>query len=353
MRKKLRYIGIVMFLCVYTFCINTFAEEYQPLSVTLGVPSITDRYIQSYGTVFYFSFEATVTGGMGPYKYSFQMKRDGNVVYTSPTYTSSSNTFTYTANTGYTGYTTYMDYPGLYTATVTVTDENGDTAFALSDGYCLKETGYRPTVGTCCPNCKSPYKITAPAEEPTCLEEGFTEGELCADCGTVLTGRTPIQALGHDWGEPTYYWSDENSKVTAVRICSRNEEHVDTETVNTQRVLVSAPTTTEPGVFAWYSEEFTNNAFAVQEREDGMIPKLSDMNILQLPSMLAEIDEEAFAGSSCDAVIIPEGCTTIKEHAFANCSNLLYVKIPSTVKEYPENTFEGCNRNIVIHWCTE
>ena len=71
---------------------------------------------------------------------------------------------------------------------------------------------------------------------------------------------------------------------------------------------------------------------------------------LLLPTGLTEIDNEAFMGIACEVVIIPDGCTTIGEKAFAGCTNLLYVKIPSSVKSYPTSAFEGCNENLVIDW---
>lgn len=75
-----------------------------------------------------------------------------------------------------------------------------------------------------------------------------------------------------------------------------------------------------------------------------------DLITLTLPSSINMIEEEAFANLSCQAIIIPEGCTFIGERAFSGGSNLLYVKIPSTVTSYPANAFEDCNANLVIDW---
>lgn len=71
---------------------------------------------------------------------------------------------------------------------------------------------------------------------------------------------------------------------------------------------------------------------------------------LTLLSSIIAIEEEAFANLSCQAVIIPKGCTSIGERAFAGCSNLIYVKIPASATSYPDNAFEGCNENLVIEW---
>ena len=68
---------------------------------------------------------------------------------------------------------------------------------------------------------------------------------------------------------------------------------------------------------------------------------------------LDTIEDEALSNLACQAIIIPEGCTTIGEKAFAACTNLLYIKIPSSVTSYPESAFEGCNENLVIDWQKE
>ena len=84
--------------------------------------------------------------------------------------------------------------------------------------------------------------------------------------------------------------------------------------------------------------------------EQRIIPALNNMTTLRLPSSLQSIETEAFTNLACHAIIIPDGCTSIGEKAFADCHNLIYVKIPSSIKNYPESTFESCNDNLVIDW---
>ena len=76
------------------------------------------------------------------------------------------------------------------------------------------------------------------------------------------------------------------------------------------------------------------------------------MSVLRLPSALREIEREAFANLACEAVIIPNGCTTIGEYAFSGCKDLVYVRIPASVTEWPENAFNGCNEALVIDHIT-
>ncbi len=66
------------------------------------------------------------------------------------------------------------------------------------------------------------------------------------------------------------------------------------------------------------------------------------LDSLHLPAFLNTIVAEAFANLDCQAVFVPEGCTSIGERAFADCSQLYYVRIPTSVTEVAGNAFEGC-----------
>ena len=41
--------------------------------------------------------------------------------------------------------------------------------------------------------------ITRPAKDPTCTEDGLTEGSYCSGCGKVFKEQTTVAALGHDY----------------------------------------------------------------------------------------------------------------------------------------------------------
>ena len=73
------------------------------------------------------------------------------------------------------------------------------------------------------------------------------------------------------------------------------------------------------------------------------IPALKDLRVLVLPANLTEIDDDAFQGVDCQAVIIPESCTRIGAHAFRNCKSLIFVSIPSGT-EVDDTAFEGSDR---------
>lgn len=65
--------------------------------------------------------------------------------------------------------------------------------------------------------------------------------------GNVTTVNVVLDELGHDYGEQTATWSDDYSKVTLKRVCSRDESHVLSETLTTTYVEIKAPKCEETG----------------------------------------------------------------------------------------------------------
>ncbi|MBQ1522659.1 MAG: cell wall-binding repeat-containing protein, partial [Erysipelotrichaceae bacterium] len=72
-------------------------------------------------------------------------------------------------------------------------------------------------------------------------------------------------AKGHDWSEPEYKWSADNTEVTATRVCKNDKEHVETETVKTTAKVTKEATCEEKGETT-YTAEFKNEAFKKQEK---------------------------------------------------------------------------------------
>ena len=67
----------------------------------------------------------------------------------------------------------------------------------------------------------------------------------------------------------------------------------------------------------------------------------SSLTKLALPANLTKIEDEAFAGTVMNAVIVPDSCTTIGSKAFANCSELVFVSVPKGTT-IATDAFEGC-----------
>ena len=98
---------------------------------------------------------------------------------------------------------------------------------------------------------------------PTCTEEG-TKHFVCTVCDEEMDEVIP--ALGHDWDEPSYTWGDSYAGMTATRICKRDHDHVETETVNASSETLEAPTCTEKGL-KQFTASFQNAAFTVQSKQ--------------------------------------------------------------------------------------
>ncbi|MBP3815319.1 MAG: sortase B protein-sorting domain-containing protein [Firmicutes bacterium] len=126
------------------------------------------------------------------------------------------------------------------------------------------------------------HLITEVKEVPaTCTETGKKqhwkdeEGTLYKDAEgkeTVTEAELVIDALDHDWDEPTYEWAADNSSVTAKRICKNDASHVETETVETTSKVTKDATETEEGETT-YTATFNNPAFTEQTKTES-IPKL-------------------------------------------------------------------------------
>ena len=112
----------------------------------------------------------------------------------------------------------------------------------------------------------------------TCETKGETTYTSAAFENTAFTVQTKtvedVPAFGHEWGEATYTWNEDNSTVTATRVCLHDAEHVETETVNTTSEITKAATCTEKGETTYTSAVFENTAFTVQTKTVEDIPAL-------------------------------------------------------------------------------
>ncbi|MBQ9005553.1 MAG: hypothetical protein IJ092_04170, partial [Atopobiaceae bacterium] len=103
--------------------------------------------------------------------------------------------------------------------------------------------------------------------EPTCMARGYHWHVLrCVKCGEAMTRLLREDApLGHDWGEPTYTWSEDDSSVTATRVCARDASHVESETVAVTTTVTREATKTEDGEKV-LTATFANPVFSPQEK---------------------------------------------------------------------------------------
>jgi len=72
------------------------------------------------------------------------------------------------------------------------------------------------------------------------------------------------------------------------------------------------------------------------------------LKVITLPNNLLTIEEEAFANTHAQKIIVPSRVTSIKSHAFLNCSNLLYLELLNGNTSIADNALEGCGSVTII-----
>ena len=103
--------------------------------------------------------------------------------------------------------------------------------------------------------------------EATCTTSG-SKSHHCERCG-AQGNVTEIPALGHQWGEPVYTWSEDNTTCTATRTCENNDEHSQTATATVTSEPTKAPTCTEMGEMT-YMATFTEEWAVEQTKTEGI-----------------------------------------------------------------------------------
>lgn len=147
--------------------------------------------------------------------------------------------------------------------------------------------------------------------DATCTEDG-TETATCdrAGCNEKHTRTQNNTALSHNYGTPTYTWSDD--ECTATRICANDNTHVETESVS-----ATLTTETQPTYFATGSGSleaaFTNPAFETQTKSVVLPMKdalLSfDGAIINGYEIIYVVSSETTSVNFTDIISVPEDCS--------------------------------------------
>ncbi|MBO4235383.1 MAG: InlB B-repeat-containing protein, partial [Firmicutes bacterium] len=152
---------------------------------------------------------------------------------------------------------TWKYVPDWGEATYTWSDDNSQVTASRED----RNVEHKSETETVDATAKVTKEATHAAKgETTYTSEAFTNAAFKVQTKTV----EDIPALGHDWGEATYTWSDDNSQVTATRVCKLDGTHVETETVDATAKVTKEATHAAKGETTYTSEAFTNAAFKVQ-----------------------------------------------------------------------------------------
>ena len=106
--------------------------------------------------------------------------------------------------------------------------------------------------------------------EATCTTKG-SKYQACERCG-AKGNITEIPALGHQWGEPVYTWSEDNTACTAKRVCLHDSEHSQTATATVTSEQTQAPTCTDMGEMT-YTATFIEEWAEEQTKTEGIPAK--------------------------------------------------------------------------------
>lgn len=169
------------------------------------------------------------------------------------------------------------------------------------------------------------------AIEPTCTEDGLTEGKHCAICGAVLIHQQVLAATGHCVEE----WTVDR------------EADAETDGLRHGTCLNCGEVVSE--TFGFYSEglEFLSN-------QDGTclvsgLGECADRHVRIPPVYEGEqvvgLADSAFDGcAELEWITIPEGVTHIGRWAFSGCDALEGIDLPESLTDIADWSFSGCNR---------
>lgn len=106
----------------------------------------------------------------------------------------------------------------------------------------------------------------------TCTTDGVRTytANFTKSWATDQTTTASIPATGHNWNATTYSWNSDNSECTAVRTCSNNSNHKETETVYSTNQITQEPTCTGTGTRTYYAT-FTKS-WASKQTKNASIP---------------------------------------------------------------------------------
>ena len=127
--------------------------------------------------------------------------------------------------------------------------------------FCNKHTKYEVSL-------ENDY-LSTNGEEPTCTEDGYIDYQAFLVFRRVEYAspsvRVPLYSPGHDYKDPVYTWSKDNSQVKAEMVCRNDSSHVVSETVKTTYKETQAPSCEKEGK-GTYTAVFSQPAFKKQTK---------------------------------------------------------------------------------------
>jgi hypothetical protein len=137
---------------------------------------------------------------------------------------------------------------------------SADNATCTAERVCKGDESHKETEVA-----NSTYNVVSEAK---CEEDGTGRYSVSFtnEAFTTQTKDITLEAIGHEWGTPTYTWSDDYSSCTATRVCKNDPNHIESETADSAYTEI-IPATCDTDGSAVYDAAFENEAFEVQSHE--------------------------------------------------------------------------------------
>lgn len=257
-----------------------------------------------------------------------------------------------------------------YNNTITVKERGSQPIYLYAINV---PSGNNPCIG----------QATVTIEEPTCIVTyDANGGTISPTSKTVIYGNpygtlaTPTRT-GYTF-EGWYTSASGGTQVTSSTLVNNASDHTlyahwtisifaitfnpNGGTVSTSEKSVAygspygtLPTPTRAGYTfnGWFTaaeggSEVTASTVLTESEDQTVYAHWSPLGELTLPDAIQTIDAEAFmGGSQISHAVIPASCASIESKAFANCENLVSVRILGKNTTFESDTFEG-SPNVVI-----
>ena len=236
----------------------------------------------------------------------------------------------------------------------------GADAFTLCDGNCIPIYGNPDAyIKTYCDTCYETYRrikfscinhvnSVKVAEIPaTCTQDGYTAGDRCVDCGTILSGHEVIPSLGHMCEGKIIIEATVMSNGIKEYVCIKcgrenRTEWIPKAAVPKKNEIISDLKNDSYKV----TKSGTKNGtveFSISNSSNSSITVPSTVEIAGITYKVTAIAKNAFKNNkNLKKITINGNVTKINANAFSGCTNLKTIKIKSkNLKSVGKNAFKG------------
>ncbi|MBO5042592.1 MAG: leucine-rich repeat protein [Clostridia bacterium] len=218
-----------------------------------------------------------------------------------------------------------------------VNNKDAITLFRYVAGWDV-EIGRGPSSAAC--EHRKAEKI--PAVLPTCTEDGYSEGEKCADCGEVINEPVKLPAVGHGYenGVCTRCGDeDENYNPDASVEGSQGLEYRSNGDGTCTVVGIGSCTDVDLVI-----PEYSPEGDRVTEIGEEAFLSCSNLKSIEIPDSVTTIGKDAFCEcTGLTSMVIPNNVTLVGAGVLARCTNLVTVKIPNRLNKLSKDMFNGCS----------